>query len=391
MTITIPANINEGFGGDLINQKYTVLEKVILDKETSKALRKLLDKVRKNSVATEIQYQESRNLNYGRAIVDTTPMVVVSSARSEWMKNKLEASEQDDMMFYHPSYSNRQLYVFVNQIELDAYGSKLCFPKVQVIGWQAANVYENQVITSGFGFARYAAVNYFLQYHRPMVSKIWLIDDDVFRIQNLQPDLLQNVESSLNNNRVITGFTACTKKNDNLDNIREEIKKNEHKGARPVFSSAYYEGFAQQCVCLNLAALKKEGLNYNPAFVSSREDINFLEMIKSKRLQSHIISACSVVKLQAALDKPKDLDLMRAKRKMLGNLDLSIEKELKFNIKGKDLSLEELVGIIKAKPTASTYTHQHISSLIVEQLMNEVMDVTDIPKITSKLERQLEL
>ena len=317
MPLVLSAKNNPLYGGNLINQKYTPLEKPILSEDDADKYRGLF--VGRTGTLTAINAYPPNTLNFYAnwakigVISDQAPLDVASTKRANWMSKFLQTAvthgafpqgyltsttfSSGTVPWYAPGRSrNRQVYVVVHWSEYAYYADKLkaFFPGVAVVGYKFTAALPALDIV-GFGVSRFCALQLALTqgYHRA-----WTVDDNVANVNGF-PDRLVRIEANMTNDPPIwaIGFGAATK-NNNLEQLNatatfKEVKYDFSKTA---------PGILQQVVLWNLDLFRGANLNFCPLFVTSNEDISISNMLQQSDRDQRIITACSILKSEPVAD-----------------------------------------------------------------------------------------
>ena len=345
----IPVKNNTNYGGSLINQKYAPLDinaveiEVKAETEYKKLFNERITLLKKKNLLpnklnlyannwTTIQTNESAT----RAL---PPIVVVSSNRAKWMKEKYEdvASELlaqknltnfDDVndiralewgptLWYDPrriNDANRHVYIVVHQVEYENYYEKqLKNTDMTIIGW-AFEANSDDETYVGFGASRFAAIEFckyvFNVLCKPPLGaarqKAWLVDDNVVYVQGFPG--FTTAEGKMNADVWGLGFKGATK--NSTDDEIKELKV----GTKDAMTNLDDKGLLQQCVLWNIYQLNKQYLNFSPYFVSSNEDTSFSNYLQEKnRSKLRVSSGATVFKAIPNNGPDKKLGPLRKK------------------------------------------------------------------------------
>lgn len=319
MPPTLVADNNGGFGGVLINQKYSPL--VFGDEYPAAADKDSFSKIYNTRIKTlsDVDVFPKKISLFTRAwpavAAGTPPMVVISSNRAEWMQELFETAKTKNELdeftgyldvttfqngpvpWYSPLRSLRPVFIVVHQTEYGYYQRLLGgFANVYVVGWRIINAKGKFGLAPvGFGASRFAALE--------LVKKLgytyaWSVDDNVVNINGF-PNRLTTIEANMSENIAAIGFKATTK---NVTGVAQG--DGTVKFSTAVFDfGAQVPGLLQQVVLWNLALLRKNDLSVSPYFVSSNEDVSLSNYLQVSKIAEKIISPLSIVKMQPENDK----------------------------------------------------------------------------------------
>lgn len=239
------------------------------------------------------------------------PLVVVSAARSAWIKKSLAAiakSRQYDgigdmsalvdlpadatcPVAYHPRRigPDRNVYILVHSLDYDEYRKVLAGTGITVIGWEfvypgaapAANLPAPvpppqppvPKVLCGFGASRFAAIEFCKALWQLVPpgkwSYAWVMDDNTIGVKACPG--FEAVEAAMTATDVAAGFSGATKLLTAPD-ITKWAK--EQSGRRVVLPKAGGQGILQQAVLWNIEYLYDKHLNFSPIFTTSAEDVS---------------------------------------------------------------------------------------------------------------------
>lgn len=400
----IPVKNNTQYGGNLINQKYAPLDINSINIDDN------IEKEYKNLFENRIELLRGRNLLPSRlnlyannweviktnegAINALPPIIVVSSNRAEWIKERYEdvASEllkenqlnnfQDvndiqaltwgPTLWYDPrriNNSNRHVYILVHEVEYQKYEETLNSTNMTVIGW--AFTYNRKNTYVGFGASRFAAIEFCKYVFDILVDtntnrqKAWLVDDNVVYVRGFPG--FTKAESIINTNVWGLGFGGAST-NSGVDEI-----KNLRIGTTATMNNLDQKGLLQQCVLWNIHELDLDSdsnsryLNFSPYFISSNEDTSFSNYLQNQsQSKLRVSSEATVFKAVAQNDKE---NLLKPLRREALDIFYQIEKKYRVSVaNSQDMELGNYIQTLGLKRPKLA------QSRAVEQIMAKVVN-----------------
>jgi hypothetical protein len=322
--LVINARANPTYGGNLINQKYSPLQNIILNPVDANYYRGLY--TGRSVPLANINVYPPNALNlYANwpalppPIVGTPPIVVASSNRAEWMATILQNAaghgpfvngylaadtfDNDVVPWYAPGRSGgRLVYVVVHWSEYDYYVAQLAAfaPGVTVVGYRFTFARPALDIV-GFGVSRYCALQLVLNlgYHRA-----WTVDDNVVNVNGF-PATLALVEANMTNVPPIwaISFNAATANITRADLYTGSVTF----AAVPYVFANMLPGILQQVVLWNLDLFNPVNLNFCPVFLTSNEDISISNYLQQNAQPEKVITACRTVKIEPVADSNRNV------------------------------------------------------------------------------------
>jgi len=226
------------------------------------------------------------------------PLVVVSTNRSQWIKASLAAIKKTERynsvgdmnavadvpdrstcpVIYSPRRigDNRNVYIVVHFDEYNEYRRALGGSGITVVGWKFGYSQAIQYQLSGFGASRFAAIEFCKALWRQLDprsrwSYAWLLDDNVIALSNCPG--LESVEGTMKVDKVVAGFRGASKLED-TPGITAWAKAERAK--QVTLPKARNMGIVQQAALWNIKYLDENYLNFSPTFVTSAEDVSFM-------------------------------------------------------------------------------------------------------------------
>lgn len=319
MPLVLNARNNGNYGGNLINQKYSPLQNIILTNANPADYSPLFTNRRNLLSGLNTYPPAATTLEFFRtppAVVTpaVAPLVVVSSNRAEWMRTILDNAAShgaftgyddattfnDDVVpWYAPGRSGRQAYIVVHWSEFDYYEAQVGgnrYPDVTVVGYRFQTTAPTLDIV-GFGASRFAALQYVIS---TGYQRAWAVDDNVVNINGF-PQQLATVEALMTDVPPIwgIGFGAATA------NVRPAdlyLQGTVNFNANALNFGATAPGLLQQVVLWNLNLLGPAHVNYSPLFVASNEDVSLSNYLQQTNRDQRIITACTIVKVEPTAD-----------------------------------------------------------------------------------------
>lgn len=359
--MAISTDKNTNYGGALVNQKYTPLANISIGPSDTTYCSQLM--------TNRVTLLRSRN-RWGRTLRLITPnwdqvkgkaahrppLVVISSNRSNWIKQGLEAAaerlsalkldtfenvsdlralstwskQQVSPPIYAPVRVNtepnkeRNIYIVVHVIEYITYKKALDGTGITPVGWDFATYGDGplDLVLVGFGASRFAAME-FCKYLRRQAAPggpapwdyAWLVDDNVVALGNFAG--FGAVEAALGN-AVCAGFAGGTKALEQTDNAKWAIQEIDAGRGRQVSSLPKLEpqGIVQQMSLWNVKYLDEKYLNFSPIYIASAEDLSFSNYFTTQKIPYLFYKGISVRKELAGLDggyAAKALDTFRSR------------------------------------------------------------------------------
>jgi hypothetical protein len=308
--LVLNATNNPNYGGNLINQKYSPLEHIVVEGNAAD-YRNLF--AQRSGLLTAINAYPPNALNlyanWGTIIpVDNrAPLIVISSNRADWMQTILQnAANHGDFAngyldpstfvtgavpWYAPERSGRRVYVVVHWTEYQYYVRMLVeFEQVIVIGFKFT-VAEPALDIVGFGVSRYCALQLAIALG---YRQAWAVDDNVVNVNGF-PATLAPIEAFMPEGSAIWGisFNAATANTPRDALIRESTfaeRNPDFAGTRP--------GLLQQVVLWNVALFRANHLNFCPLFVMSNEDTSISNFLRRNANDERIITAYKIIKAE---------------------------------------------------------------------------------------------
>jgi hypothetical protein len=347
--LVLSALNNTNYGGNLINQKYSPLDQILLQGERGDYEGLF---TARTGVLTNIAAYPPQALNFyaqSWQAVDRNqvPMVVLSSNRGAWMhtllQNAVNAGRQGYFRrgylsprtfdgglvpWYAPERSgSRWVYVVVHWSEYDFYAGQLApFARlIKVVGFEFTAAHPALDIV-GLGASRYAALQLLIElgYHRG-----WVVDDNVVNVNGF-PQTPTPVEDCMPVGSDIwgIGFTGATR------NINDAELNGAVNFAAADLNFAHTEpGLLQQVVLWNVDRFRAGHLNFCPLFVTSNEDIALCNFLQQSHRDERVITACHVIKFQPVSDTDANLGGTREvprRRNRLVAIFNNIEADIPF-------------------------------------------------------------
>jgi hypothetical protein len=313
--MTLGASNNTTFGGTLINQKYSPLERIEIS-ETDRDFYVGLFNRRINALSAGNVFPKKLSLlssTWPTPVVDTPPMVVISSNRAEWMSALFESGDlknrdaaftgyndrttfaKGPVAWYDPLRSQRPLFIVVHHAEY-AYYRKLLgsYRNVYIVGWRF-QFPRGGLGPAGFGASRFAALELvkMLGYH-----KAWTVDDNVVNVNGF-PNRLATIEAFLTADMWGIGFSAAT-----INQLAGALYDGTATFTPNTFDfTKQKSSLLQQVVLWNVDLLRTNNLNMSHYFVTSNEDVSFINYLQTNKKDERMIKSLSVLKLEPTPDK----------------------------------------------------------------------------------------
>jgi hypothetical protein len=248
------------------------------------------------------------------------PLVVISSNRSKWIKDGIEAGklqlqsltslpEQFDNVsdlraltakasqtvsppVYYPkrigaAASPRNVYVLVHAAECEVYARNLAGTGITVVGWAFRRPRRDATPICGFGASRFAAIEFCKQLRTAAGDPwdyAWLLDDNVVAFTSFAG--YGKVEEAMDRGKragtpyICAGFSGGAKAESQLTN---KTYAETARGTPADLPPSKTPGLIQQGALWNIAELTNRNLNFGPIFVASGEDVslgNYFDMKK---------------------------------------------------------------------------------------------------------------
>lgn len=385
--MAISAKYNIRYGGNLINQKYSPLDEIVLHNQDANDYRRLFEN--REAILISINAYRPNTLNFYSSVgpnnapnLGQAPMVVVSSNRANWMGEILKNASQgnftgylDNQTFNHsgivpwyaPLRSNKQLYVVVHFSEYDHYQQNIGqLNNVNVIGYKFTATRPSLDIV-GFGASRFAAI-------QAMISlgyqRAWVVDDNVVNINGF-PNTLGTIEQLMTNTIWGIGFRAAT------EIYRTGRVFNEASFQEVLFDfNAAQPDILQQAVLWNLNLLRTNNINFSPLFVASNEDTSLSKYLMyygytTKKIQGlEIIKALpedEVGNLGGKTEVPK-------RRNRIFQIFNQIEDDLQINTGNGIFNLANLINT--GMPNSKSAGEKSLARVqAVEQIMSQAITI----------------
>jgi hypothetical protein len=354
---TLSADNNGSYGGSLINEKYSPLRSITIAAGDKDFYVNLFDERIKTLTRQNIFPTKLTLITSGLPAPDTftsTPIVVISSNRAEWMKSLFDNADTKNrkaritgyndpatfsegiIPWYAPWRSQKILYIVVHSAEYGYYKKLLAgYVNVYVVGWQFPAT-AGGLGPAGFGASRFAALELikYLKYQRA-----WAVDDNVVNINGF-PNTAATIEGLMTADFAGIGFSAATN-NDVLVNVYKDS----------TFTTLDFDfskqkaGLLQQVVLWNVDYLKSRNLTFSPYFVTSNEDVSLSNYLQAFNYTQRIIKGLSIIKMQPTNDTKNQGALQLAGiRTRFQKLLYNLEKNTQISINGtKAKNLSEVV------------------------------------------------
>ncbi|MBT9314054.1 hypothetical protein [Leptothoe spongobia] len=349
MAISADKNIN--YGGDLVNQKYRPLDNIVYDRKNKKYYGALLDNRWNQLMDADILPKPLllATSNW-RTIIRSEagkrpPLVVISSNRSKWIKQGIEAANQKLLVLDERSFrsasdlralmseevsppiycrtriapgtnNNRNIYIVVNISEYETYKNNLAGTGITVIGWvfkrSTPHPPPNRSHFVGFGASRFAAIQFCKELRTAATPPkgdapwdyAWLFDDNVVALGKFPgygaiEDKIKEVE-----NCVSVGFSGGTKAEEHWRIsawAQTESANGRGQQSDTVPNAANSEGLIQQAALWNIKYLTDKAINFSPVYISSAEDVSFVNYFKRQKISYLFYKGISVVKERVSI------------------------------------------------------------------------------------------
>lgn len=279
----------------------------------------------------------------------SSPLAVISSNRSRWIKERYEnaagildgitpavtnftsvmdtrALSAGATPFYLPiRMSNleaaaRNVYIFVAHDEYNQYKRELNGTGITVIGWRTDG--EEQL--SGFGASRYAALEFFKYINRSngASTSVWMLDDNVAYIRSFPG--LAAVEGQLGALFGL-GFRGGTQAH--TDPVFTAISQNAQPA--PVAPGAHAQApILQQAVLWNVALFNANSYSFSPYFITSAEDTSLTKFLGAANCEYY--NGCEVLKGLATLDNTIGVRALQGSKRQLLDYCYRIKNDVPF-------------------------------------------------------------
>lgn len=261
------------------------------------------------------------------------PLVVVSSNRSEWIRNAIDEGvtqlgrtridtydSVSDLRalgghgktgasppLYAPSRAgaNRGVYVVVHDAEYLKYRQELDGTGITVVGWRFTPEPANpRIRMSGFGASRFAAMQ-FCKTLRAQTghrwNSAWLLDDNVVALGGFPG--FARVEGALPGH-ACAGFhgsaAAWTPEHVRAWAVRETAAGRGVEAA--VLPAVAGVGLIQQAALWNIEYFTNNHLNFGPAFIASAEDISIGNYFNTANIPYQYYNGIGVIKEETWYD-----------------------------------------------------------------------------------------
>lgn len=355
---------------------------------------------------------------------NNSPLVVVSSNRSAWIKNCYENAEgilsgitpavtnfnsvmdtralqAGAVPFYIPirmtavEAATRNVYIFVAADEYNEYRTNLKDTGITVIGWRT----DGEAI-AGFGASRYAALEFFKYINRTngASASIWMLDDNVAYIRAFPG--LAVVEGQLGTSYGL-GFKGSTQVSS--DSTFTAMSQN----AQPAAAAATAHEKApilQQAVLWNVNLFNASNYTFSPYFITSAEDTSLTKFLGQDNCQFY--GGCEIFKGMATYDNTIKVRALQGAKNLLIDYCYKAPPAIAFTsdvvsgaktlgeviiaARDADTSPPKISGVASEETVGQTY------SKAVEQILSAALDkkialpaavftLTAPPQITSKL------
>jgi hypothetical protein len=392
VVLVLSAKNNTNYGGNLINQKYSPLDNILLQGERG-GYEGLF--TARQGVLDGIAAYPPQALNFYAASwqgVDRNrvPMVVLSSNRGAWMSKllqnavgaakkgyfrqgylSLDTFKGGLVPWYAPQRSgSRPVYVVVHWSEYDFYTEQLApfAQHIKVVGFEFTAAHPALDIV-GLGASRYAALQFLIElgYHRG-----WVVDDNVINVNGF-PQTPAPVEDCMpvGSNIWGIGFTGATR---NID--YGELAGTVNFAAANLNFGQTVPGLLQQVVLWNVDSFRAAHLNFCPLFVTSNEDIALCNFLQHSGRDERVITACHVIKFQPENDPKTNLggskEVPRRRNRLVGifyNIEADIPFEPRDGGDRRPLSQYITETVLPNAQDKAQSTAPVVQSKAVEQVM----------------------
>jgi hypothetical protein len=276
------------------------------------------------------------------------PLVVISTNRSQWIANGIEASEAEftvtsyvgendlnaltdwsDKRQASPIYAprrtvgNRNIYIVVHIYEQGHYAKALKGTGIRVVGWKF-DAPEGSPIGQfvGFGASRFAAIE-FCKHLRTRAGNpwnyAWLLDDNVVGLTSFPGYAVFETMMAANPGRVCAGFSGGTKAEVHSKTVSWARNEVDNGRAIPAAALPPIEpkgGLVQQASLWNIEYLTTNKLNFAPAFVASGEDVSICAYFDLASIPYYYTEGCKVWKEEAFSDGSPGAKLVNEARRV---------------------------------------------------------------------------
>ena len=340
---------NAQYGGSLVTSKYSPLLNIVY--ESTPADRKVYSDLltsRSSRLRNEHLLGGRLSLlvpNWAAASRDAgtkPPLVVISSNRSKWIKQGLDAAADrlkelrldafdnasDLRAIVDPSASKRpvpppiypvsppiyapkrigsgrRVYVVVHASEYQMYAKVLAGTGITVVGWAFPRpAPEPRLMLMGFGASRFAAIEFCKELRRAATparseapwNQAWLLDDNVVAMSPFAG--FTKFEAALEPRDVCAGFhggTTTFPRSKSSAWAAAEIvaRRGVETLAVPTNNPP---GIVQQASLWNIKYLADNHLNFSPLFITSGEDLSFVNYFEAKKIGYRYYTGTGVLK-----------------------------------------------------------------------------------------------
>ncbi|MBO1348080.1 MAG: hypothetical protein EBE86_012105 [Hormoscilla sp. GUM202] len=333
--MAIQTDKNTNYGGNLVSQKYTPLQNIQYNQNDRPYYSALLTNrwnllnnanILRQPLALVVRdWNEIINAEAG----NNPPLVVISSNRSNWIRQGITAAETQlaamqgtPAAFDNPSdlralsadagqtssppiYCpqrigpapvNRNVYIVVYISEYKTYTRALANTGITVVGWKFELSIQNRaprkVWLTGFGASRFAAIEFCKELRAAAGGAApwdyaWLFDDNVVALTNFPGYMaVENAMIGAAQAQVCAGFHGGTKAEafeENRNWARAEINAG-RGGQAAALPNPMPPGIVQQASLWNIAYLTANNLNFGPVYISSGEDLSFVNYFNTQNI-----------------------------------------------------------------------------------------------------------
>lgn len=374
----ITTDKNNNYGPPLVSQKYSPLENIEITNDNRALFSALLTNRNRLLTSSNLLRQPLKLIlsnwaaNVAAEVNKKPPLVVISSNRSKWIKNGIDSGDArlgvipgglanftnvSDLRaiknysgetlsppMYAPKRIGdagpRNVYIVVHSSEYKTYKKNLAGTGVIIVGWEfelPQQIYApKKVWLTGFGASRYAAIEFCKELRRRVIAAVaaapgpapanapwnyaWLLDDNAIALTNFAGyDAVEAAMAAADPVKVCAGFHGGTQAiafaEDNRWATTEINHGRGHQSANLPPSAP--PGIVQQASLWNIEYLSGNHLNFGPIYITSGEDLSFVNYFNKEEIPYFYYAGITVRKEITTYDNSGGANKLNAAKQKL--------------------------------------------------------------------------
>lgn len=286
-----------------------------------------------------------------------SPLIVISSNRSEWIYNGILSGETQLNILGLTSFDNpsdfraltakagqkqsppiycpkrigpnpkRNVYIVVHQYEYNTYKNQLSGVNgITVVGWQFTRPNPpNTTALVGFGASRFAAIEFCKELRRAGNNPwnyAWLFDDNVVSLTNFPG--YTAIEKAMDvRTTVCSGFHGGVEALNISDICKEainELAAGRGKQYDKIPDPTTENCIVQQASVWNIKYLTENYLNFSPIYITSAEDLSITKYFDNQKIPYKWYKGIGVRKETTSYDEKKGAQFVKSAREFYAKL-----------------------------------------------------------------------